>query len=49
MCINVFKGLKDLKLKYFINIGSDAVYKDSLKELTKIPEQFQIIYMVLCI
>ena len=35
MCINVFKGLKDLKLKYFINIGSDAVYKDSLKRINE--------------
>jgi UDP-glucose 4-epimerase len=30
MCINVFEGLKDLKIKFLINIGSDAVYKDSL-------------------
>ena len=35
MCINVFEGLKDLKIKFLINIGSDAVYKDSLVRINE--------------
>jgi len=35
MCINVYEGIRDIKLKFLINIGSDAVYKDSLKRINE--------------
>ncbi|QIZ20847.1 NAD-dependent epimerase/dehydratase family protein [Candidatus Pelagibacter giovannonii] len=35
ICINIYESLKDLKIRYFINIGSDAVYKDSLKRINE--------------
>jgi nucleoside-diphosphate-sugar epimerase len=35
ICINVYDSIKELKIKYFMNIGSDAVYKDSLRRINE--------------